>query len=135
MQDRGLHQLIKWSRAICLICNPVFQTVELNRKPTIQEEKLLELLIKKSSLVLPDNWKDNLLVRPMADGDMGSLYLFPNGEIIENRILGEQVSEFQFTDLDGVEVIASLNIDANGKLFELDIWKTDFRKLIKFPNL
>lgn len=109
--------------------------MELNRKPTIQEERLLELLIKKSSLVLPDNWRDNLLVRPMDDGNMGSLYLFPNGEIIENRILGEQVSEFQFTDLDGVEVIVSLNIDVNGKLFELDIWKTDFGKLIKFPNL
>jgi len=109
--------------------------MELNRKPTIQEERLLELLIKKSSLELPDNWKDNLLVRPMDDGDMGSLYLFPNGEIIENRILGTQVSEFQFTDLDGVEVIASLNIDVNGKLFELDIWKTDFGKLIKLPNL
>lgn len=109
--------------------------MELNRKPTIQEERLLELLVKKSSLVLPDNWKDSLLVRTMEDGDMGSLYLFPNGEIIENRILGEQVSEFQFTDLDGVEVIASLNIDTNGELFELDIWKTDFGKLIKFPDL
>lgn len=109
--------------------------MELNRKPTIQEERLLELLIKKSSLILPDNWKENLLVRPMDDGDMGSLYLFPNGEIIENRILGEQVSEVQFTDLDGVEVIASLNTDTNGKLFELDIWKTDFGKLIKFPTL
>ncbi len=109
--------------------------MEFNRKPTIQEERLLELLIKKASIVLPNNWKDKLLVRPMDDGDMGSLYLFPNGEIIENRILGKQVCEFQFTDLDGIEVIASLNIDTNGELFELDIWKTDFGKLIKFPNL
>lgn len=109
--------------------------MELNRKPTIQEEGLLDILVKKSSLVLPDNWKDNLLVRPMDDGEMGSLYLFPNGEVTENRIFGEQVSEHYFTDLDGVEVIASLNADVNGKLFELDIWKTNFGKLVKFPDI
>lgn len=106
-----------------------------NRKPTIQEKKLLELLIKKSSLTLPNNWKDNLLVRPMDDGEMGSLCLFPKGEVIENRISGELVSDFHFTDEDGIEVIASLFIDSCGELFELDIWKTDFSNLINFPNL
>ena len=106
-----------------------------NRKPTKQEESLLELLINKSSIKLYDGWQKNLIVSPMDDGGMGSLYLFPNGEIIQNRIFWKQVSEFQFTDLDGVEVIASLNIDTNGELFELDIWKTDFGKLIKFPNI
>ena len=109
--------------------------MELNRQPTKQEERLLALLIKKSSVIFPGNWKDNLLVRPMDDGEMGSLYLFPNGKTIMGRTLGEQVSEFQFADLDGVEVIASLNIDANGELFELDIWKTDYGKLIKFPDV
>jgi hypothetical protein len=105
--------------------------MELNRRPTEQEERLLELLVKKSSIILPDNWKDNMLVRPMDDGEMGSLYLFPDRKVIKDRNLGEQVSEFQFTDLDGIEVIASLNLDEKGELFELDIWKTDFSRLIK----
>ena len=109
--------------------------MELSRKPTIQEERLLELLVKKSSVTIPDNWKDGLLVRPMDDGEMGSLYLFPQGDVIEGRVLGEQVSDFQFTDLDGIEVIASLNLDNAGNLFELDIWKTDFGKLLKLPDL
>ncbi len=109
--------------------------MELNRKPTPKEEKLLELLVKKSSLIITENWKDNLLVRPMDDGEMGSLYLFPNEKIIEGRALGEQVSDFQFTDLDGIEVFASLNVDEDGNLFELDIWKTDFGKLLKLPDL
>jgi hypothetical protein len=109
--------------------------MEFIRKPTIQEERLLELLVKKSSITISENWKDGLLVRPMKDGKMGSLYLFPQGKVIEGRVLGEQVSDFQFADLDGVEVIASLNLDNNGNLFELDIWKTDFGKLLKFPNL
>lgn len=109
--------------------------MELSRKPTIQEERLLELLVKKSSIAIPENWKDGLLVRPMDDGEMGSLYLFPQGKVIEGRVLGEQISDFQFSDLDGVEVIASLNLDSNGSLFELDIWKTNFGKLLKFPDL
>ena len=71
----------------------------------------------------------------MNDGKMGSLYLFPNGEVKENRILGKQISEFQFKDLDDIDAIASLNIDQNGELFELDIWKTDFSQLIKLPTI
>jgi hypothetical protein len=108
--------------------------MEISRKPTIQEERLLEHLVKKSTVLIPDNWKDGLLVRPMDDGEMGSLFLFPQGNVSEGRVLGEQVSDFQFTDIDGIEVIASLNLDNEGGLFELDIWKTNFEKLLKLPN-
>ena len=103
-------------------------------RPTPQEEKLLEILIRKSSIQFPSNWKDDLLVRPMKDDGMGSLYLFPRGEINTNRKLGKQVSELRFVDKDGTEAIASLNVDDQEKLFELDIWKTDFSKLIKIPD-
>jgi hypothetical protein len=106
-----------------------------NRRPTPQEEQLLELLIKKSSLSIPKDWKDGLIVCSMDDGEMGSLYLFPQGKVIENRTFGEQVSDLQFADLDGVDVIASLNVDSDGNLFELDIWKTNYGELLKFPNL
>lgn len=66
---------------------------------------------------------------------MGSLRLLPNGQMNEDAVFGEQVSDFQFFDMDGVDVIASLNIDNLGNLFELDIWKTDFSKLIKLPDI
>jgi len=107
----------------------------LNRKPTIQEAKLIDLLVKKSSRAIPENWRDGMLVRTMDDGGMGSLYLLPGGCTVEHRVLKERISDLQFTDLDGVEVIASLNVDSDGHLFELDIWKTDFGKLLKFPDL
>ena len=107
--------------------------MELNRKPLPQEENLLELLVKKALISLPLNWKESLLVCSMNDGKMGSLYLFPNGIVNTERLLGEQVSEYQFIDADGIEVIASLNLDDTGELFELDIWKTDFSPLINFP--
>ena len=80
------------------------------RIPTKQEEQLIELLVHKSSLEMSEDWKNGLLVCPMDDGEMGSLYLFPQGKINESRKLGRQISEFQFTDIDGVEVIASLNV-------------------------
>ncbi|WP_207515252.1 DUF6984 family protein [Longitalea luteola] len=109
--------------------------MELNRKPTVQELKLLELLVAKSTVLLPPNWKENLLVCPMKDGGMGSLLLFPNRMRNSERMMGRQVSEIQFTDQDGVQVIASLNVDESDELFELDMWKTDFSKLIKFPDI
>ena len=75
------------------------------RIPTKQEEQLIELLVHKSSLEMSEDWKNGLLVCPMDDGEMGSLYLFPQGKINESRKLGRQISEFQFTDIDGVDFI------------------------------
>lgn len=107
----------------------------LIRKPTLPEKKLLELLVSKSIVSVPANWREDLMVSPLDDGDMGSLRLFPKGNPLEERKFGQQISDFQFKDLDGVEVIASLNLDSNGDLYELDIWKTNFDKLIMLPNL
>ncbi len=108
--------------------------MELNRKLASKELKLIALLILKSGYSFPNDWYQKLVVRQMNDGEMGSLYLFPEGNSIENRSFGEQISEYQFKDADGVDVIASLNIDTNGELFELDIWKTNFEKLIQLPD-
>jgi hypothetical protein len=106
--------------------------MSLKRKLTTQEENLLEVLIVKSDCFFPD-WKKEILAIEMNDGEMGSLKLFPKGILDSNRIFGKQVSEVTFLDSDGVMVIASLNIDSKGELFELDIWKTNFGKLNKFP--
>lgn len=101
------------------------------RKLSIQEEKLLELLISKVSVFeKSDKWKKDLTAKPMNDGGMGSLLLLPDGVNEEGGKFGKEVSEHQFKDSDGVVVIASLNIDQNGELFELDIWKTDFSPLL-----
>jgi hypothetical protein len=109
--------------------------MESSRKPTKDEMWLLEILVQKATVKFPSDWNTNLLVKPLNDEGMGSLQLIPEGVAINSdRLLGEQVSEYQFTDEDGVEVIASLNIDDTGRLFELDIWKTDFSPLIGIPK-
>ena len=107
-----------------------------SRKLSQDEERLLEFLIRKATVNFPSDWNTNLLVKPLNDEGMGSLLLLPKGVAVDNsRLLGEQVSECQFTDEDGVEVIASLNVDDEGRLFELDIWKTDFASLISIPKM
>lgn len=96
------------------------------RKPTPQEFKLIEPLINQAPVSINDSWKDLLEVEPLNDGEMGSLRLFPYGELQEDRLFGEQASDLIFKDQDGVEVIATLYLDQCGDLFEIDIWKTDF---------
>lgn len=97
------------------------------RKPTKDEYHLLELLMNKAELSLDQN--KHLMVKNMDDGGMGSLLLFPSGKDSDTRNFGKQVSDLTFFDQDGVEVIASLNIDERGNIFELDMWKTNFDEL------
>lgn len=108
--------------------------MELNRQATKRELALLDRLIEISEIEIPNDWKDRLLVRQMDDDGMGSLLLYPNGENEITREMGEKVSELIFKDEDGVDVIASLNIDIKGNLYELDIWKIDFTPLKKWPD-
>lgn len=49
--------------------------------------------------------------------------------------MGRQAAEFQFKDFDGVDVICSLNVDFDNVPIELDIWKVDFTRLLRFPDV
>ena len=99
---------------------------------TTQEGELMKELLTRANLNPPFDWVNELLVSEMNDGNMGSLCLYPPG-ITENnqRLFGQQISEYIFKDTDNIDVIASLNLDKNGMLFELDIWKTNFNPTIK----
>lgn len=109
--------------------------MESSRNPTRDELSLLELLVSKATgLDIPSTWNKNLLVQSMDDGGMGSFRLLPHGIAGENRLYGKTVSEHEFVDDDGVKVLASLNVDKAGELFEVDVWKTDFSPLDKMPN-
>ena len=75
---------------------------------------------------LPDR-----LVQEMDDGGMGGLTFVSSKE---DRSLGVALAEKEFADQDGVAVIATLNLDSDGELYELDIWKVDFSPLKSFPQ-
>lgn len=99
------------------------------RHLTTKEESILEKLINKSNIKLSFNWREKLLVSDLNDGGMGSLSLHPPGANDKERKFGSLASDCQFKDTDGVTVIASLYLDKEGKLYELDMWKTDFSQL------
>jgi hypothetical protein len=69
-------------------------------------------------------------VRDMGDGGMCSLE-FTGDEL---RFLGSCLVEAEFLDRDGVPVSIALNLDTNGLLYELDMWKVDFAPLQEYPD-
>ena len=69
------------------------------------------------------------MVEPMADGGMGSLRFAAPAFRGSQRRLGEVFAEGAFTDRDGMPVSFSVNLDDRGGLFELDIWRVDFKPL------
>lgn len=109
--------------------------MDLIRKLHKEEERLLFFLVNKSDIQIPTSLLTEIRVKPLKDGGMGSLLLIPKGLTFDSeRFFGKRISECQFIDKDKINVIASLNIDDKGNLFELDIWKTDFSPLIKISE-
>jgi hypothetical protein len=110
------------------------ESIQLIRKPMEAERHLLAVLISKAdNLNLPTEWLETLNVQQMNDAGMGSLRLLSFDASTEKRIFDKQASTLIFEDVDGVKVIASLNIDSSGMPMELDLWKTDFSPLICIP--
>jgi hypothetical protein len=106
------------------------------RKLSQEEERFLQFMVDKASLPLPADWKQTIRVKPMDDGGMGSLLLFPDGtEESQDRAFEKTIAEHEFKDADRIDVLASLNVDRSGQLLELDIWKMNFDPLIRFPDL
>ena len=103
------------------------------REPSDPERSLLAFVAKLATEIDP-RWVEGVKVRTMDDGGMGSLELAPPGGFGFPRRFGRKVAEYQFTDDDGVEVLVSLNLDSDGKPFELDVWKTDFSPLRRIPT-
>lgn len=71
-----------------------------------------------------------LLAAPMNDGGMGSLRFATD----KASRFGSMASETSFEDEDGVYVLASLYLDKQGNLLELDVWKVDYTPLQRWPT-
>ena len=75
------------------------------------------------------NVLSNSTVSDMADGGMGSIRFVQSPP----QAMGKQLVETKYMDSDGVLVSIALNIDTQGRLYELDFWKVDFAPLKKYP--
>jgi hypothetical protein len=104
----------------------------MSRVPTNTERQLLQRLAELWAEG-PQRWVDQVRVQALDDGAMGSLRLLL-GQPDAGQVFGRQVAEYQFTDTDGVKVIASLNVDQHGVPFELDVWKVDFTATNKLKD-
>lgn len=100
------------------------------RQITQNEGRVISFLFEQAGL---DYDLERLCVDPMNDGGMGSLRFISETTTAEHRF-GRKAAECFFNDLDGVLVIATLNLDQNDELFELDSWKVDFSPLISWPD-
>ena len=109
------------------------ELMQSSRHPSKEELLIIYYLSVKGNYP-HSGWQDSLEVAEMTDG-MGSLLLIPEGQKNKKRLFGKEISEVQFLDDDGMLVSVSLNIDRNGFLFELDVWRVDFGRVISFENL
>lgn len=105
------------------------------RKPTDNELQFIAFMVREGNGNADAPDLETLMVVPMDDGGMGSLLLYPSGSILAGRQFGRTLFEVEFKDADRVPVVASLNLDQHGELFELDIWKVTFDPLVSFPDV
>lgn len=70
-------------------------------------------------------------VYSLNDGGMGSFEFYAEGA--NARIFGCVAAEGQFLDSDGVDVLASLNFDSDGRVLGVDFFKADFSGLKEYP--
>ncbi len=103
------------------------------RKLSPVERELIFRIVTSSgpehSRYLPE--LSELRVEEMDDGHMGSLYILNPKKNKADRKFGRELGVLMVKDSDSVDVSVSLNLDTEGGLYELDIWKTDFTPVVK----
>ena len=92
---------------------------------------LTKLILSKPDSVYLLALLNNAIVEEMNDGGMGSLRFSIPGK--KSRRFSKQLLEKEFVDTDGVPIMVAINLDEQGLLYELDIWKVDFSSLKRFP--
>jgi hypothetical protein len=97
-------------------------------------EQLVELSEQHDLISQFTNGKSTLRVEDMDDGKMGSLRLYPTGVREGSRTFGCLIAEASYTDDDNVPVSVAINVDQNGLIFELDVFKADFSPIRRLPN-
>ncbi len=105
------------------------------RNLTRSEWELLNYLVASAkNPSLQSELNEGLVVMRLSDGRMGSLRLIPRGVDSRLQQFGRQLLHADCHDIDGVPVSITVNLDKNGHLYELDIWKVDFSDLVRFPS-
>jgi hypothetical protein len=89
---------------------------------------LLKFLLEKAQIKVD---LSSLKVEVMNDGEMGSHKFITNNK---DSQFGKNVAQCEFIDSDGIHISAALFLDQYGALYELDLFKSDFSKLLRWPS-
>jgi hypothetical protein len=102
---------------------------ELKTRPIKEAELTIIRFLLNHIKVDPNQFFISELAFEYEGGKMGSINL-----VNENQ--GEYKGDIaiaQYIDSDGVIVMITLTIDTNNNLLDLDFWKVNFEKLLKYP--
>ena len=107
--------------------------MESNRKPTLDEIRIIRYLVEKAKCKLDDSWESNLMIKPLTDMKIGPVTLLFQSEDsgISNGYL---VSECGFYDTDNIPVALYLLVNEKGIPCELDMWKADDTPINAIPS-
>jgi hypothetical protein len=98
------------------------------RKIRENEKELIVFLLEKLNLNVAD-YPINEDVLEYEGGKMGSISLNNNPDAYAGDLI-----QVEYVDTDNTPVMITLTHDTEGQLLDLDFWKTDFSKLLKYPT-
>ena len=99
------------------------------RKIREYEKALIVFLLEKLNLNVSD-YPINEDVFEYEGGKMGSISLNNDPDAYAGDLI-----QVEYIDTDNTPVMITLTHDAEGQLLDLDFWKTDFSKLLKYPTI
>jgi hypothetical protein len=99
-------------------------------KREIREEEivLINYLLLKLNLE-PQNYTLPNLVEEYEGGKMGSIGIGKPNAVYDGDLI-----QVDYKDTDGTDVVITLTKDTDNQLLDLDFWKVDFSKLLKYPK-
>ena len=99
------------------------------RKIRENEKELIVFLLENLNQSVSD-YPINEDVFEYEDGKMGSISLNNDPDAYAGDLI-----QVEYVDTDNTLVMITLTHDTEGQLLDLDFWKTDFSKLLKYPEV
>ena len=103
----------------------------MNKKRALREEEKIIIQFLLSKLNVADiEYAISDTVEEYEGSHMGSINLNnPNADLYDKDLI-----QAEYSDADKIPVVLSLTVDKNNKLLDLDFWKFDFSRLVKYPK-
>ena len=73
----------------------------------------------------------SIKVVDLSDGGMGSVR---TGPLNDEKRKAIPIASANYADSDDILISVQINCDESGRLLEIDIWKTDFSPVIRYPS-